>query len=367
MKENKFVMGEEEEVTKSSPTTTHKRPIRHHVKRRSSGRVHVAKIAPMARANAHTDSEADLNEETNDRPVMRRSQSQRSLHRISFDRKGFSSVSTPKKKPTSPKAEQEVFTPTPTPPPPPSPPSTTTTTTTTSTTQPSLCNPASITHRVIAEPIEQTLNATANTLVLPKKSILYPIISSTTNNMQSTVVTDHKIKKPLLRSHFITEEDTLHPPIQMPTPRTNLSRTQQKLMLQRQQSQLQDESSPTHPRNMQKTQKELDLLNREYKCIKKFRDPMKESLIRSLDRLKKPHKQTAHPCYVPHLEQRQIAHRHHHLKSIAAAAAVQQQQQQLIVLNESLITSSSSSSPPAVVVDKGLLGMTTAFLDRVFN
>ena len=114
-------MGEDEtaksttETISASPSTItatanvqHKRPVRHHVKRRSSGRVHVAKLAPMARANSsnHTDTEADYFDEPStttehNRPTMKRSQSQRSLHKMSFDRKGFGNLTAARRKSTA--------------------------------------------------------------------------------------------------------------------------------------------------------------------------------------------------------------------------------------------------------------------------
>ncbi|GAA5810977.1 hypothetical protein MFLAVUS_004406 [Mucor flavus] len=360
MKENKFMMGEEEETNK---VTVHKKPTRHHVKRRSSGRVHVAKIAPMARANsaAHTDSEAELaHDESQERPTMRRSQSQRSLHRMSFDRKAFTSLTTRPAKPTAKvqveeQQEREQ-----------SPPKTAITPSGVQT-----GNPASLSDRVVAAPVEQTFHATANNLVVPKKAV-YPKIAP-------PLKPETPMKKPLLRSQFISVHEE-NPPITTTTQKkNNLSRTQQKLMLQRQQSQLEDESSPMHPRNLQKLNKELETLRRHYRSIRNFHDPMKDSLIRCLDRLNiKPNYSavtriqlganqhsmstsvvpvatitttTTQQPYVPHLEQRQIAHRHHHLKSIALSRTVQ----------------SSQTESHSVEKNQSILGITTAFLDRMFK
>lgn len=385
MKENKFVMGEEEDkLPNVSPTvtTSHKKPTRHHVKRRSSGRVHVAKLAPMARANAaHTDSEADLLDDSSiERPVMRRSQSQRSLHRMSFDRKGFATL-TPRRK-SNEKAQES---------------STEEYKTSATQSTHSTSNPASLTDRVIAAPIEQTFNATANNLVVPKKAV-YPKIASplkaaaaaaattTTTETQTTTY-----KKKFLKSQFITTEEQSNKRMDnvIIQPQKTMSRTQQKLMLQRQQSQVQDETSPIHPRNMQRINKEIEILSREYKCLKRYQDPMKDSLIRCLENLMKPSKMNRNQLgannysmsssviptvitttvannhyaaldkklFIPHMEQRQIAHRHHHLKSIALSRSNQHE-----VLNISDQTNPN---------DKHVLGFswnaTTAFLDRMFN
>lgn len=385
MKENKFMVGEEEESTNgnakvsngTTATTNKKQPVRHHVKRRSSGRVHVAKLAPMARANAaYTDSEADFVDDTdnntNNRPVMRRSQSQRSLNRLSLDRKGFTALTKRKSthtekaiETTQTKDEEEeeekpedvaaavVVE---------------STEKKTSTSTHSTINPASLTSRVVAAPVEQTLNAVANTLVIPKTKIIPTNISLSPMRPTTANTTTTKAKKQPLRSQFLAssyEEPsyiTNRPDFHMtsangrtpkPSSRStsnNMSRTQQKLMLQKQQSQVDDETSPIHPRNMQKINKELEILSKETRCIKRYVDPMRASLIRCSEKnTQKPHpainrlqlgasKQFSSTSTlptmngleqqqllntlnskrpIPHLEQRQIAHRHHHLKSIA--------------------------------------------------
>lgn len=92
-------------------------------------------------------------------------------------------------------------------------------------------------------------------------------------------------------------------------------------MLQRQQAQIEDETSPIHPKNIQRLNKELELVGKEYKCIKRYQDPVRLSLSRCLLQQNPDETQT----YIPHLEQRQIAHRHHHLKTIALSRAHQQQ------------------------------------------
>ncbi|CAO3629691.1 unnamed protein product [Cunninghamella echinulata] len=48
-------------TTTTTGTISHKKPTRHHVKRRSSGRVHVTKLAPMTRALSQAAAEEDTN------------------------------------------------------------------------------------------------------------------------------------------------------------------------------------------------------------------------------------------------------------------------------------------------------------------
>lgn len=65
----------------------------------------------------------------------------------------------------------------------------------------------------------------------------------------------------------------------------NLSRTQHKLLLQRQYVFAADRNYLAHPTNMLRLTKEMDRVNREYHQVRKFEDPMKESLRRVAQRL----------------------------------------------------------------------------------
>lgn len=489
MKENKFMVGEEEEsgthgnaktsngtiTTTTTTSSNHKKqPVRHHVKRRSSGRVHVAKLAPMARANAaYTDSEADFIVDDNEnimntRPVIRRSQSQRSLNRLSLDRKGFTALTKRKstthtEKPSIDKSNDDVeeeekakegkpevveveervvsvVEPT-------TKPTTTTTTKTVSSTS-SSNNPASLTFKSVAAPVEQTLNAVANTLVIPKKKIIPESISSTperTSTPNNNTTNSTKAKKQPLRSQFlassyeepsfITHRPDFHmtsttstqanngrtppppPSVKRSTSNTNMmSRTQQKLLLQKQQSQVDDETSPIHPRNMQKINKELEILSKENRCIKRYVDPMRASLIRCLEKSsgnttttltqkqQQQQLQLQHPALnrlqlgaskqysststlptmngleqrqlysnnkrtiIPHLEQRQIAHRHHHLKSIALSRSAHGSKD----TDYSTVTATTTTATTAANANANANAVNTAnplwnLLDRMFS
>ncbi|KAI8075929.1 uncharacterized protein B0P05DRAFT_588346 [Gilbertella persicaria] len=61
---------------------------------------------------------------------------------------------------------------------------------------------------------------------------------------------------------------------------TELSRTQHKLMLQRQSFLADDKNYIDHPQNMRKLTKELDRVNKEYRHLKQFQDPLLLSLRR---------------------------------------------------------------------------------------
>jgi hypothetical protein len=61
---------------------------------------------------------------------------------------------------------------------------------------------------------------------------------------------------------------------------TEISRTQHKLMLQRQSFLADDKNYLDHPDNMRRLTKELDRVNREYRCVKQYQDPFALSLKR---------------------------------------------------------------------------------------
>ncbi|CAO3650100.1 unnamed protein product [Mucor fragilis] len=465
MKEgNKFVVGEDEaakpttEFISTSPSTItmtanvqHKRPVRHHVKRRSSGRVHVAKLAPMVRANSsnHTDTEADYYGESDSaaehaRPTMKRSQSQRSLHKMSFDRKGFGNLTAVRRKSTASTASDKMSL---------SEIAPTATAKVTETPKTLSSNPASLSSRNMAEPVEITFNAVANNLVIPKKELLPSIASplkssahhhsSSSSNPelanalhQHSPTTTSTTKKQLLRSQFVNssyEEPTMpltsskRPTASSTTPfnqnrpnsssnnMANLSRTQQKLLLQKQQALVEDENSPVHPRNMHKLNREFDMVGREYRCIKRYEDPMQVSLMRCIEKLdslpppssSSPPQKPVNPqlarlqlganqhsmstsivptissavtaaaaaaaatntnTNIPHLEQRQIAHRHHHLKSIALSRTTKNYKRQSNISPNTLDSSSKQTSDNhGGNVFTGFPWNAAAIIDRIFS
>lgn len=387
-------------TTSTGHHTTHKKHNRHHVKRRSAGRVHVTKLAPMARANtSHTDTEADIEHHDNNngnhkRPHMRRSQSQRSLNRLSNgDRKSGGGLTAlapihPSKTSSSAAAATTSSPPT-TPSPPPSAtendeeeeeqqkPSRSkkqqpqqqrskqdekgqTSSSSSTTIAPRKDSPAFfVSSQAPAAPVEQTFNAVAKNLVSSNNTshTSLPSIQPSSN---------HRSSQPL-RSQFIDETIDIHhhhhskqrtPPVTTapPTPTTpadangkrlsnvaaaanaqppGMSRTQQKLLLQRQHCLVDDENNLGHPKNMRRLTRELERVGREYQCVRRYHDPMMESLQRCLEQQQQQQQQprmrlsqrtrssavlptftesaatttTAH--LEPHYEQRQAIHRRH--------------------------------------------------------
>ncbi|KAI7874170.1 hypothetical protein K492DRAFT_174757 [Lichtheimia hyalospora FSU 10163] len=360
-------------TTSTGHHTTHKKHNRHHVKRRSAGRVHVTKLAPMARANtSHTDTEADIEHHDNNnnhkRPHMRRSQSQRSLNRLSNgERKGGGGLTAlapihPSK--TSSTTTTAAATTTPSPPP-----SATENEEEeqplprskkqqqrqskqdekgqSSTIAPRKDSPAFfVSSQAPAAPIEQTFNAVAKNLVSSNTShTSLPSIQPSSN---------HRSSQPL-RSQFIDEtidiqQHKQRAPITTPSATDangkrlsnvaaaanaqppGMSRTQQKLLLQRQHCLVDDENNLGHPKNMRRLTRELERVGREYQCVRRYHDPMTESLQRCLEQQQQQPRMrlsqrtrssavlptftesaatttTAH--LEPHYEQRQAIHRRH--------------------------------------------------------
>ncbi|KAG0166395.1 hypothetical protein DFQ30_007235 [Apophysomyces sp. BC1015] len=64
------------------------------------------------------------------------------------------------------------------------------------------------------------------------------------------------------------------------TPVSQVSRTQHKLLLQRQSFLADDKDYLEFPANMRRLTKELDRVNREYRCVRYFEDPLVASFRR---------------------------------------------------------------------------------------
>lgn len=227
-------------------TTTNKRPTRHHVKRRSSGRVHVSKLAPMARAHSNTNVEP----EDEVKKPMKRSQSNKSLTKLTLG-----------------------------------------------TVEPKLAmmTPAIVT----AEEVKPSSPPKTPTLVQ---------------------------KKPLLKSQFVDSNKKMGNVASAATQQpTGMTRTQQKLLLQREQSLIHDENNIAHPKNMIRLTREMEKMGREYRCVRKYQDPMMDSLKRCQQSKSKPvlHTRTLSSSLIaqapiPHMEQR---------RQILLKTALQHQQQ----------------------------------------
>lgn len=250
----------------------------------------------MARAN-QTDTELELEQQQHEgakqsRPHMRRSQSQRSLNRLStFEKKGLTALKA---------LEPDTISPPTTPPPPPQqqqeqpqqP----------SAQEPSVSSPAvlkkqpapTLVLKSSAPPVEQTFHATANNLLVAQSSYS----SSGASALQQQKPSSSAInKKAPLRSQFLDRSSISNVASAANAQPPGISRTQQKLLLQRQHCLVDDENNLAHPRNMIRLTRELERVGREYRCVKQFRDPMLESLMR---------------CYYNEVqEQEQEQHRSH--------------------------------------------------------
>jgi hypothetical protein len=208
----KFAVGGELPPSPTTSTSKTKRPTRHHVKRRSSGRVHVTKLAPMARAA-----------EDDDKKSIKRSHSQKSLHRLPSNDKrhtvsGFTSTATTED--TSPH----------------SPPST-----------PPL-QPSTIAKRKPSFTVSNT-SSPAAPIELP--------LSVTANNIASSNTPIFDLKKPLLKSQFINNSNSSE--------------------------QIRDddlEQYQQEEQEMSQVDQWLQKLTHEYQCVKQHRDPMRESIMR---------------------------------------------------------------------------------------
>ncbi|RCI03469.1 hypothetical protein CU098_011439 [Rhizopus stolonifer] len=76
------------------------------------------------------------------------------------------------------------------------------------------------------------------------------------------------------------EEEEEKSPLRSQFVESGKLRTQQKLLLQREQSSIQDENSPSHPKNMIRLTREIEKMGKEYRCVRKYQDPMMDSLMR---------------------------------------------------------------------------------------
>lgn len=106
---------------------------------------------------------------------------------------------------------------------------------------------------------------------------------------------------------------------------TELSRTQHKLQLQRLSFLTNDKNYLDHPQNMKRLTKELDRVNREYRNVRRYEDPVKESF------------------------KRLVASKSSHTANISTFKSDQQQQQQRLLRSNSSDSSSSSSKSSSSV------------------
>ncbi|KAI9295605.1 hypothetical protein K502DRAFT_364877 [Neoconidiobolus thromboides FSU 785] len=111
------------------------------------------------------------------------------------------------------------------------------------------------------------------------------------NNKLTATQIQATLRSSKSKSNELTQEHQHQQPLtssQNPIGRSNagstISRTQAKLMLQRQHSYNEDESSLNHPQNQIKLSKELDKINREFLWLRKYHNPVQDSLTRVMER-----------------------------------------------------------------------------------
>lgn len=84
-----------------------------------------------------------------------------------------------------------------------------------------------------------------------------------------------------------------------------LNRTQYKMQLQRQSLLTNDKDYLNHPKNMKRLTKELDRVNKEYRNVRHYHDPLTESLKRlTHPQSLLPNKKHAHPYIQKILEKK---------------------------------------------------------------
>ncbi|ORX44746.1 hypothetical protein DM01DRAFT_1340277 [Hesseltinella vesiculosa] len=290
----------------------YKKPVRHHVKRRSSGRVHVTKLAPMARAHALETALDDPTEPTPQRKPMKRSHSSKSLHRLSTHTtsKGNLSGFAMTTQPTS-AVKQQVS-------PPASPTHHTTplevTTPNNNKPKPTASNPAfHVSHQSPAAPIAHRLNATANTPV-SMDSPAADIAQSTLD--LSPPASSHQAQPPLTQQQPSPLQKLQHQQQQYHHQLLQQQWLQQQQLQHQQRLPLSDPSQaiPQHAQPSEFAEAEpeedddpdqshvdpwMDALDKEYQDIRHHHHPMYNSMARCMQR-----KEMAAQASTAHLQHR---------------------------------------------------------------
>jgi hypothetical protein len=328
----KFTVGEEEDAQTESHTNhpVKKAPARHHVKRKSGGRVHVSKLMQMTRASSHTQEESESGnaEAENDGKrsiIVRRTSSQRSLPRLAAMEKlsvtnvneapqdtyetnpqvetkhnnppklikHEPSVASAKVTPFTAHADNMIATN--------KVPASTTISNSNSQRQPMKsqfiqpspeASPSSSPNNELIKKHAASSHRDFSKLASAQESVAFsssePAIPSLTHQQQS----DHRTNPP----------DMVKSSIQMAasTAPAAMTRTQQKLLLQRQHFLADDENNLAHPRNQLRLTKEMEHVNREYMYVRRYQDPMTESLIRCMEKKQR----NASAASMPHSPER---------------------------------------------------------------
>jgi hypothetical protein len=342
----KFTVGEEEEAQPAvySSQPVKKAHAKHHVKRKSGGRVHVSKLMQMTRtaSQSHEDGDGHNPEAESDARrsiIVRRSSSQRSLPRLAAMEK-LSEANPTELEESSHNANSHAIS--------------NAVSNATSTSINNVESKASHAPRLMKhEPSVATAKVTAYTALADnlvtgtksapsnspaitedRKPVKSQFVSSTPDTSPASSHSGSQLAKknksssqpdlsrmavqrdsqanasdssPSLyhdqRSHG---SDASMSSIQMAasTAPTAMTRTQQKLLLQRQHFLADDENNLAHPRNQLRLTKEMEHMDREYMYLRRYQDPMTDSLIRCV---KKQQRSTLSPS---HSESSAIRHSH---------------------------------------------------------
>ncbi|KAI8584440.1 hypothetical protein K450DRAFT_216433 [Umbelopsis ramanniana AG] len=308
----KFTVGEEEdgqtELQTSHPVK--KAHARHHVKRKSGGRVHVSKLMQMTRASSHTqeDGESGTIEPENDGKrsiIVRRTSSQRSLPRLAameklsvtnaneapqdtyeaqtqVDTKHNNPPQLIRHEPSAASAKVTAFTAH----------ADNMIATTKVPANTTISNPYSQRQPMKSQFIQPSpdVSPPSNDVMIEKQAASsHPDISKLTSTHESVAFSSEPATPTLTHQqsdHRAIPPDMGKSSIQMAasTAPTAMTRTQQKLLLQRQHFLADDENNLAHPRNQLRLTKEMEHVNREYMYVRRYQDPMSESLIRCMEK-----------------------------------------------------------------------------------
>ncbi|KAH8553807.1 hypothetical protein BGW37DRAFT_518742 [Umbelopsis sp. PMI_123] len=310
----KFTVGEEEDSQAESHTShpVKKAHARHHVKRKSGGRVHVSKLMQMTRASIplQDDSESGNIESENDGKrsiIVRRTSSQRSLPRLAAMEKltvtnsnevqqdtyeanaqaeikhnnppqlirHEPSIASAKVTPLTAHAENLIA----------SNKVPTNATISNSNTQ----RQPMKSQFIQSSPDGSPSSLPSNDLVKRHTTSLYQDFSKVASAHESVAFNSEPTTPTLSHQqsdHRTNQPDMVKSSIQMAasTAPTAMTRTQQKLLLQRQHFLADDENNLAHPRNQLRLTKEMEHVNREYMYVRRYQDPMTESLIRCMEK-----------------------------------------------------------------------------------
>lgn len=130
--------------------------------------------------------------------------------------------------------------------------------------------------------------------------IFWPLMMSSGHRLR------HMRSQPSMLSPPTASHAVVQPISEQSSTRPPPSRTQHKLLLQRQSFLADDKDYLDHPQNMKRLTKELDRVNREYRSVRQFEDPMAQSFRRVIMNAAAESSSSSSPSC--------LHHHHHHLR-----------------------------------------------------